>query len=96
MWKLCTLLLTLLLAAAAADKPLNDAAVRDQVMIKLSADPEIRGGEIIVDVKDGVATLSGIVDEKKRRDKSTKIAKKVRGVKSVVNNIVVKEKSGGK
>lgn len=96
MWKPCLLLLLLVLAAVAADKPQNDAVVRDQVMIKLSTDPEVRGGELKVDVKDGIATLSGTVDEKKRKDKATKAAKKVKGVKSVVNNIVVKERSGGK
>jgi osmotically-inducible protein OsmY len=93
MWKLCLLLLTLLLVAAAADKPpLTDGAIRDQVMLHLTTDPEIRGGELQVDVKAGIATLSGTVDEKKRKDKATKVAKKVKGVKSVVNNIAIKEK----
>jgi osmotically-inducible protein OsmY len=93
MWKFLPLLLILLVAAAAADKPpMNDAAIRDQVLIRLTTDAEVRGGELQVDVKDGVATIGGVVDEKKRKDKASKIAKKVKGVKKVINNIVIKEK----
>jgi osmotically-inducible protein OsmY len=85
-----------ILTAAAADKPLTDGGVRDQVMIKLAADAEVRGGDLKVDVQNGVATLTGFVDSQKRIDKATKIAKKVKGVKSVVNHIAIKDKNAGK
>ena len=75
---------------------MTDAAIRDQVLIHLTTDAEVKGGELQVDVKDGVVTLSGTVDEKKRKDKATKVAKKVKGVKKVVNNIVIKEKGAVK
>jgi hyperosmotically inducible protein len=82
--------------AFAADKPLSDAAVADQVLIHLSADRDINGGALKVDVKGGVATLTGAVETQRQRDKATKVAKRVKGVKQVVNNITLKEKSAGK
>ena len=97
MLKICAIFLTVILCAAAADKtPLSDAAIRDQVMIHLSNDPQVRGGELKVEVQNGVATITGSVDEKKRKEKATSVARKVKGVKSVVNQITVKEKNPGK
>ena len=39
-----------------------------------------------VDVKDGVVTLSGTVESQGRKARPAKLAKKVKGVKKVVNN----------
>ena len=96
--KLLASLLTVTLLAAiclAADKPISDGAISDQVMIKLSSDPVVKGGGLHADVKDGVVTLTGSVAEQKQKDKATKIAKGVKGVKQVINNITV-AKSGSK
>jgi osmotically-inducible protein OsmY len=41
-------------------------------------------------VKDGVVTLTGQVDEPKAKDRAEKLAKKVKGVKQVINKITVK------
>jgi hyperosmotically inducible protein len=92
-------LLALLMVAAlclAADKPVNDDAINDYVRVKLASDAEVKGGALKVDVKNGVVTLSGEVESDKQKTKATKLAKKVKGVKQVVNNITLKEKSAGK
>jgi osmotically-inducible protein OsmY len=50
----------------------------------------VKGGALQVDVKDGVVTLSGAVDLGEQRDKAPKLARKVKGVKEVINNITVR------
>ena len=82
----------LAVACLAADKPVSDDVIVDQVMIKLSADQEVKGGAIKVDCKNGVVTLTGAVDTEAARGKATKLAKKVKGVKDVVNNLTAKGK----
>ena len=43
-----------------------------------------------VDVKDGVVTLTGQVDEPKAKERAEKLTKKTKGVKQVINKITVK------
>jgi len=92
--RICTLLLACLLLAAvclAKDPPLvNDDTITDQVRIKLADDPLVKGGALAVDVKQGVVTLSGAVEMDKQKEKAEKVARKVKGVKQVVNNIEIK------
>ena len=80
----------------AAGKPLTDDAVYNQVRIKLADDPVVKGGGIQVDVKQGVVTLSGTVELEAQKEKAAKVAKKVKGVKEVINHIELKNKSAGK
>jgi osmotically-inducible protein OsmY len=98
MFKICVALFALLAfgggAAIAADKPQSDAAISDTVLIRLSADREINGGALKVDVKDGVATITGVVETQRQKDKVSKVAKKVKGVKQVVNSITLKDRAG--
>ncbi len=67
----------------------NDGAIHDQVLIKLAGDQEVKGTGINVDVQDGVVTLSGRVESDKIKSKAEKLAKKVKGVKAVTNNLAV-------
>jgi hyperosmotically inducible protein len=83
------LLLTLLTTAAAASKPVSDDFISDTIRQKLAADTVVKGGAIVVDVKDGVVTLRGTVEEDKQKNKAEKIAKKVNGVKSVTNQLQI-------
>jgi hyperosmotically inducible protein len=76
----------------AADKPVSDDAIYDNVRIKLASDIDVKGGALKVDVKQGVVTLAGIVETQMQKDKAAKLAKKVKGVKSVVNQIEVKKR----
>ena len=92
--KICAVLAILFLLASvclAADKPVSDDLIVDQVRIKLSADAEVKGGALAVDCKQGVVTIGGSVESSRQKDKATKLAKKVKGVKQVVNNIEIKK-----
>jgi osmotically-inducible protein OsmY len=88
---LASLLAAVLLAGVclAASKPVSDDAISDQVMIRMASDPVVKIPDLKADVKDGVVTLTGTVAEQSLKDKATKIAGKVKGVKRVVNNITV-------
>ena len=73
-----------------AEKPqVSDDAITDMVRRKLASDPDVKGGGLTVDVKDGVVTLAGMVAQERARGKAEKLAHKVRGVKHVVNNLKV-------
>ena len=97
MHKLFAILMALILVAAAclaADKPASDDMIYDQVRIRLSGDPVAKGGSFNVDVKQGVVTLAGVAETDRQKDRAGKLAKKVNGVKQVINNITVAK--GGK
>ena len=83
---IAALLATVCMAAA---KPISDDAISDQVMIKLTSDPTVKGGGLKADVKNGVVTLTGSLPEQRQKDKAGKLAGKVKGVKQVINNITV-------
>jgi osmotically-inducible protein OsmY len=75
----------------AADKPVSDDHIIDQVRIRLSGDAEVKGGALVVDSKQGVVTLTGTVETSRQKDKATKLAKKIKGVRQVINNIEIKK-----
>lgn len=92
---LSTLLMAALLALsvsaafANAGAPVSDDAIFDNVRRKLANDPDVRGGAFDVSVKDGVVTLKGKVEKEKYRQRAEKVAKKVKGVKQVVNQLQI-------
>jgi hyperosmotically inducible periplasmic protein len=92
--RICTLLLACLLWQAVClakdPPPVNDDTITDQVRIKLADDPVVKGGALNVEVKQGVVTLSGAVELDKQKEKAEKVARKVKGVKQVVNHIEIK------
>ncbi len=93
--KTCASLLVFFLLAGlclAADKPVSDDAIYDNVRIKLASDIDVKGGALKVDVKEGKVTLSGVVESQMQKDKATRLTKKVKGVKSVDNQIEVKKR----
>lgn len=69
--------------------PLSDDAIYDQVRLKLSADRDVGAANIEVKVSGGVVELTGEVAREKIRTKAEKVARKVRGVQRVVNNLRV-------
>jgi osmotically-inducible protein OsmY len=75
--------------AAGQKAPISDDRIIDQVRMKLTTDPDVKGGADEVTVKDGVVTIKGKVDTERGKSKATKLAKKVKGVKSVDNQLVV-------
>jgi osmotically-inducible protein OsmY len=66
-----------------------DDRISDQVRMKLATDPDVKGGALDVAVHDGVVTIKGRVDTDKGKSKATKLAKKVKGVKQVDNELQV-------
>ncbi len=75
--------------AAGQKVPVSDDRITDQVRMKLTTDPDVKGGADDVTVKDGVVTIKGKVDTDRGKSKATKLAKKVKGVKSVDNELIV-------
>ena len=75
-----------------ADKGLSDDSIHDLVKRKLANDPDVKGGALEIDVKDGVVTLRGKVETDKLKQKAERLAKKVSGVKKVVNEIQLSTK----
>jgi hyperosmotically inducible periplasmic protein len=93
-YKIVAALVIFLLIAGvcmASDKVLTDDVIHDNVMIKLASDQIVKGGALTVDVKGGVVTLTGQVENSKQKDRATKITRSVKGVKQVVNNINLKD-----
>jgi osmotically-inducible protein OsmY len=78
-----------IVSAIAAEKPTTDDYITDSIRQKLAADTVVKGGDLEVTVKDGAVILAGKVHEQRQKDKAASIAKKVHGVKSVVNNIKI-------
>ncbi len=75
---------------AAGQKPASsDDRISDQVRMRLATDQDVKGGALDVFVKNGVVTIKGRVDTEKGKNRATKLAKKVKGVKDVDNELVV-------
>ncbi|HWB82645.1 MAG TPA: BON domain-containing protein [Bryobacteraceae bacterium] len=92
-FRLCVSLLALFTFATVClskSTQVSDDAIYDQVRIRLASDALVKGGALKVDVKEGVVTLGGAVEMQKQKERAEKIAKKVKGVKHVVNNIVIR------
>jgi hyperosmotically inducible protein len=84
----CFLLSAILVAK---DPPkVSDDSINDQVRITFANDKVIGAVPFEVSVKDGVVTLTGTADTQAQRSRAQNLARKVKGVKSVVNNITLK------
>jgi hyperosmotically inducible periplasmic protein len=75
-----------------ADKKVSDDSLHDLVMRKLADDADVKGGGLDIEVKDGVVTLRGKLESDKQIQKAERLAKKVNGVKKVVNEISLAKK----
>lgn len=67
----------------------EDDRIYDQVRLKLTSHPEVKGGAIEVKVEAGVVTLQGNVRTDKARNKAESLTGKVKGVKKVINELKV-------
>jgi hyperosmotically inducible protein len=74
-----------------AVKHTDDDRIYDEVRRKLANDVDVKGAGIDVAVKNGEVTLSGKVHTEHGKEKAEKLAKKTKGVTSVVNNLVATE-----
>ncbi len=99
-FRACVSLLVLFLLASvslAKEKPpITDDTIYDQVRLRLANDQVVKGAALQVSVKEGVVTLGGEVEQNNQKERATKLAKKVRGVKQVVNNISLRGQPAGK
>jgi osmotically-inducible protein OsmY len=68
---------------------MNDKDIQQAVLRELEWAPQIRSTEIGVAVKDGIVTLAGYVDSYTKRYDAERAAKRVAGVKAVVNDLEV-------
>jgi len=59
------------------------------VHLKLANDPDVKGAGLEVIVKTGVVTLRGKVHDEKAKEKAQKLAKSVKGVVSVTNELKI-------
>jgi osmotically-inducible protein OsmY len=86
-----TLLLTQGAPLFAQGTPQDDK-LYDKVRMKLAEDRDVNGGGIEVSVHNGVVTLKGKVLREKQRTRAATVAKKVKGVVSVDNQLVTETK----
>lgn len=84
----CLMIAVLALTGAAKEAP-DDGAIEDQVRIRLAGDRDVKGTTLEVEVSNGVVTLRGQVDSDKARKRAEKLAKKVKGVERVINELTI-------
>ncbi len=73
----------------AADKPITDRQITDEIEDEFLFDQAVPLNEIDVKTDSGIVRLTGTVDSILAKDRATRLAETVKGVKSVVNRIKV-------
>ncbi|MGZ8137329.1 MAG: BON domain-containing protein [Methylococcaceae bacterium] len=68
---------------------IDDSAITGKVKAEMMADSLISASRIDVVTDKGVVKLSGVVNAQQTADRAVEIASRVKGVKSVENNLVV-------
>jgi len=71
---------------------IDDATITAKVKLKLIEDPITKARKIDVDTVNGVVTLTGAVENEKEIKRAIEIARNVKGVKKVVNNLRVEKR----
>lgn len=69
-----------------------DVRLRDTVIRELDWDSEVDNSAIGVTAKDGVVTLTGFIDNYSGKLAADRVVKRVRGVRAVANDIIVRLK----
>jgi osmotically-inducible protein OsmY len=82
------LILALVVPLLAQGTP-GDNKIYDQVRQKLANDPEVKGANLDVVVKNGEVTLTGTVNDVRAKEKAEKDTKKIKGVTSVINELKI-------
>ncbi len=86
---LSMLLIFALAAPVFAQNTSADDRIYDTVRQRLANDPDVKGADLEVSVKNGVVTIKGTVNDERAREKAEKITKKVKGVTRVENQLKV-------
>ena len=71
----------------------DDATLATNVQNALKADPNTQNLDIKAEVSNGVVTLTGVASAKRWTARATTVARSVKGVKSVKNNMTIGHKS---
>ncbi len=82
-----TIAIAMMMALAFTSCKPKDADIKTAVETALKANPS--AGTIMVEVKDGVASITGECKDEACKDNCEKLAAGVKGVKSVVNNCTI-------
>lgn len=69
---------------------IDDAVITTKVKAAIFNEPTLKASEINVETYKGVVQLSGFVGSEASKDKAAAVAKEVKGVKSVKNDIRLK------
>jgi Predicted periplasmic or secreted lipoprotein len=77
------------MGAAAGDK-IDDASITAQVNASLAKDKDLSAIKIDVDTQNGVVTLSGPAPTATAKERASQIARSVKGVSSVNNQLTIK------
>ncbi|HVY06137.1 MAG TPA: BON domain-containing protein [Burkholderiales bacterium] len=77
-------------AAESAGDAVSDTWITTKVKGEFAKDKEVSATHIHVKTTEGVVTLSGTAKSQAEIDKATEVANKIKGVKSVVNNVQLK------
>jgi len=73
-----------------AGQYVDDTTITSTVKADILGDPNLKVLQINVETMKGVVQLSGFVDSRKSETKAVEIARRVRGVKSVKDDLVVR------
>jgi hyperosmotically inducible periplasmic protein len=70
-------------SATPSEQPVTDTWITTKVKGELATTEGIKSGDISVTTKNGLVTLSGVVDSKAQTQKAVAVAKAVKGVMDV-------------
>jgi hyperosmotically inducible periplasmic protein len=74
-----------------AGEYIDDAAITAEIKSKMAADRQVAAGAISVETLNGTTQLSGFATSQAEKDRAAAIARQAKGVKSVRNDIIVRE-----
>ena len=69
---------------------IDDAVITSQVKAAFAADPTVKATEVQVETFRGTVQLSGFVESRESAQKAVQIARQVKGVTEVRNNMVLR------
>jgi hyperosmotically inducible protein len=79
-------------ADRSAGQVVDDATITAKVKTDLIADPTTKAHQINVDTNSGIVELGGFVDSQEAKDRAGEVARSVKGVKDVKNDLQLKPK----
>jgi len=74
---------------------LDDKTISTKVKTELLADPEVKGTQVKVKTYQGKVQLSGFVDTEGQKERAAELARRVKGVEYVKNDLIVKNQLPG-